>query len=308
MASTRRAQVRSLLKSHSGAVVDRAESYLAAVDVWAHQGNAKIVQRVGPGLVAVCCYLAAQSLDETGYVRATFEKASGLTPLQFRHAERDLKPAFAHLSSTPATPATPVRSRIASQTEVVRSPSASSSTSATPKFDPFDRSPQALRAKAMAVQDGSLFQRQPVPLTPSNRIEKRTPFTPSKSSPLKRQIEGFDNAVRAKTVTPKAKVRRGPEQLLVVEEVYEPAELPGESWETKLDVQQVGRRRKRRIVFGFQRRSRWADPDAGAHTDTDGEAERNARLQRLGSVADKLETAWPPQAKGEVFTLVPIVG
>lgn len=68
--TSRRAQVRTLLSSSlqqgSGgevvgdrdAVVSRTESYLAAVDVWATRGNQKAVSRVGPGLVAVCAWLA----------------------------------------------------------------------------------------------------------------------------------------------------------------------------------------------------------------------------------------------------------
>lgn len=40
------------------AIVSRTESYLAAVDVWATRGNQKALSRVGPGVVAVCAWLA----------------------------------------------------------------------------------------------------------------------------------------------------------------------------------------------------------------------------------------------------------
>ncbi|EPQ29005.1 uncharacterized protein PFL1_03295 [Pseudozyma flocculosa PF-1] len=228
-AASRRAQVRSLLSARSGILVDRAESYLAAVDVWAGQGNAKVVQRIGTGLVAVCCWLAAESLDSTTFTRAAAERASGLTPIQFRNAERDLRAAVSSVghsvpalqSSAALQPLTPSRRSAASSVHGTPSQRSAGADSPVPSrttpskrrrlddvtsFDPADRSPEALRAKAQAAQSGTLFAKPPGhdPLPSPHAISalstpRTTRFrdhlagaqplahTPSRSSPLKRQ-------------------------------------------------------------------------------------------------------------------------
>lgn len=60
MAASRRAQIQALCGVRTGPLIDRVESYLAAVDIWSRRGNAKAVKNAGTGVVAVCCYLAAE--------------------------------------------------------------------------------------------------------------------------------------------------------------------------------------------------------------------------------------------------------
>lgn len=60
MAASRRAQIQSLCAVRSGPLIDRVESYLAAVDIWSRRGNQKAVKNAATGVVAICCYLAAE--------------------------------------------------------------------------------------------------------------------------------------------------------------------------------------------------------------------------------------------------------
>lgn len=60
MSASRRAQVQALCGVRSGPLIDRVESYMAAVDVWSRRGNAKAVKSAGTGVIAVCCLLAAE--------------------------------------------------------------------------------------------------------------------------------------------------------------------------------------------------------------------------------------------------------
>ncbi|SNX86160.1 uncharacterized protein MEPE_04869 [Melanopsichium pennsylvanicum] len=162
MSASRRAQIQSLCGIRTGPLIDRAESYFAAVDIWSRRGNQKAVKNAGTGVVAVCCYLAAESLDSRIPDRSTAIRASGLPPAQFAIAERDFRMAVQSVSnassqtlsgpsdafeaslSAAAHAARPIRPSPLKATD----PSSSSSSSS---------SKEALLAKAQAVQAGSLF-------------------------------------------------------------------------------------------------------------------------------------------------------
>ncbi|KIS67778.1 uncharacterized protein UMAG_04271 [Mycosarcoma maydis] len=160
MAASRRAQIQLLCGARTGPLIDRAESYLAAVDIWSRRGNQKAVKNAGTGVVAVCCYLAAESLDARVPDRSSAVRASGLPPAQFAAAERDFRGAVQSLSNTSAQ-------TLSGASDVINSAFAPSNAASptkrllrnTPIKTPVSssRSKDALLAKAQAIQAGSLF-------------------------------------------------------------------------------------------------------------------------------------------------------
>ena len=151
------------------------------------------------------------SLDTDQLSRSQAEKASGLTPIQFRNAERDLRPAVESLSRR--HPSTPTSSRTGSRPASAANTPTKIATADT-GFDPNDRSPQALRAKAQAAQAGTLFSRplsqerspSAVSTPRTTRFQDRLappslPHTPTKSSPLKGARAGAGAGAGADTGT-----------------------------------------------------------------------------------------------------------
>ncbi|PWN47901.1 hypothetical protein IE53DRAFT_371067 [Violaceomyces palustris] len=232
MASSRRAQIRSLC-GPTGPLVDRTESYVAAIDIWAGQGNAKAIKNVGPGLVAICAWLAAESLESDKLDKSTAERASGLTPAQFRNAEKDLRLAIQALAGitrspsrrrrrtkstnatpTPSNPSTPTKSQSGTPSNL-GTPSGKRKLALT-EFDPKDRSPEALRAKAQAAQSGALFGLSTPTKSPGNRLKAvggarkqlSDPSSPASSSAQgspsngkARQISNPDQVIASKVAT-----------------------------------------------------------------------------------------------------------
>ncbi|CBQ68870.1 conserved hypothetical protein [Sporisorium reilianum SRZ2] len=161
MAASRRAQIQSLCGARTGPLIDRVESYLAAVDIWSRRGNQKAVKNAGTGVVAICCYLAAESLDARAPDRSSAIRASGLPPAQFAAAERDFRTAVQSVSSTSSqTLSGPSDGGINSAfaASLTATPTKRAIRSTTPRTPTTaSKSKEALLAKAQAVQAGSLF-------------------------------------------------------------------------------------------------------------------------------------------------------
>ncbi|CDS01599.1 uncharacterized protein SPSC_04652 [Sporisorium scitamineum] len=162
MAASRRAQIQSLCGARTGPLIDRVESYLAAVDIWSRRGNQKAVKNAGTGVVAICCYLAAESLEAQVPDRSSAIRASGLPPAQFAAAERDFRAAVQSVSSTSSQalsgPSDGINSAFAASLNAT--PTKRPIRSSTPKTPTSaSNSKGALLAKAQAVQAGSLFDK-----------------------------------------------------------------------------------------------------------------------------------------------------
>ncbi|PWZ02474.1 hypothetical protein BCV70DRAFT_196719 [Testicularia cyperi] len=205
MSASRRAQIQALCGMRSGPLIDRVESYLAAVDLWSRRGNAKAVKNAGTGVVAVCCFLAAESLETAVPDRSTALRSSGLAPEKFAAAERDFRGAVNSVSSGssqslsgPSQAATeafsaslrgPTAQTTASATHrpVRSSPlvaSASPSTSSHANASSAD-SKQALLAKAQAAQAGTLFDqtlRSSAPILTATVSSSGSPSAPHGSA------------------------------------------------------------------------------------------------------------------------------
>ncbi|KAF6766919.1 Origin recognition complex, subunit 6 [Kalmanozyma brasiliensis GHG001] len=160
MAASRRAQIQSLCGVRTGPLIDRVESYLAAVDIWSRRGNQKAVKNAGTGVVAICCYLAAESLDAQVPDRGSAIRASGLPPAQFATAEKEFRTAVQSASSASSQ-------ALSGPSDNMNSAFGASLT-ATPTKRPIRSSPlktpvtasrskEALLAKAQAIQAGGLF-------------------------------------------------------------------------------------------------------------------------------------------------------
>ncbi|SPO27825.1 uncharacterized protein UTRI_04968 [Ustilago trichophora] len=220
MAASRRAQIQSLCGVRTGPLIDRVESYLAAVDIWSRRGNAKAVKNAGTGIVAICCYLAAESLDSRVPDRGAAIRASGLPPAQFAAAERDFRTAVQSVSSgssqTLSGPSDVVNSAFAaSLTATPTTRSIRPSPLAAPSSA--NKSKEALLAKAQAIQAGSLFdQTMRADTTPKSTSKGKATETPTAASaaPSEAATAATSNAVREQTeavagnVSPEIQPRR----------------------------------------------------------------------------------------------------
>lgn len=140
-------------------LLDRAESYLASVEVWASKGNANILaEAVGAGKLAVVAGLAAKSLSTSTHPQSHFQQLSGLSPQAYRKALEAVAPALAtrRKARDSAIPFTPRHEYSGRRGSALSSPSDGRDAVAAPSSA---SSAASLKERAMAVQSGAAFGR-----------------------------------------------------------------------------------------------------------------------------------------------------
>ncbi|KAJ9474810.1 Heat shock protein 78, mitochondrial [Pseudozyma hubeiensis] len=276
MAASRRAQIQSLCGARSGPLIDRSESYLAAVDVWSRRGNQKAVKNAGTGVVAVCCYLAAESLDARVPDRGSAIRASGLPPAQFAAAERDFRSAVQSVSSTSSHtlsgPSDTLNSAFAAgvaatPTKRVGRPSPAKAPASGSK----DK--DALLAKAQAIQAGSLFDqamRAGLDDTPSAANRSRTQQHDAGAAAPQSNNNVSVSAIRANADSQAA--------------------ANGDA-STELQPRRPKRRRMSKVVFGLAIHSSLNRLDD--QQEADDERRRRNRISHIQSTIERLRTSDP---------------
>ncbi|SPO28984.1 uncharacterized protein UTRI_04968_B [Ustilago trichophora] len=275
MAASRRAQIQSLCGVRTGPLIDRVESYLAAVDIWSRRGNAKAVKNAGTGVVAICCYLAAESLDSRVPDRGAAIRASGLPPAQFAAAERDFRTAVQSVSSGSSQ-------TLSGPSDVVNSAFAASLT-ATPTTRPIRPSPlaaptsaskskQALLAKAQAIQAGSLFDQTMRADTTSKSTSKAkatesTATASAAAAPSESTAAATPNAARAQ------------------------AEAPASNVSPEMQPRRHKRRRMGKVVFGLAIHSSLNRLDE--EEEANDERRRRNRILHIQSTIERLRSSDP---------------
>lgn len=277
MAASRRAQIQSLCGARTGPLIDRAESYLAAVDIWSRRGNQKAVKNAGTGVVAVCCYLAAESLDAQVPDRGSAIRASGLPPAQFAAAERDFRSAVQSVSSTSSQtlsgPSDAVNNAFTATLTAtptkrpIRAAPAKTPTSAS-------KSKDALLAKAQAVQAGSLFD-QTMRAGPA-----ATPTSASRSRPAQSTVSTSDHPSEGRAGSAPDGIRHHDS-------------LVAATGDTSIVTQPRGRKRRRmsKVVFGLAIHSSLNRLDD--QQEADDERRRRTRINHIQSTIEKLRSSKP---------------
>ncbi|KAJ1020550.1 hypothetical protein NDA13_005865 [Ustilago tritici] len=279
MAASRRAQIQSLCGVRTGALIDRVESYLAAVDIWSRRGNAKAVKNAGTGVVAICCYLAAESLESHVPDRATAIRASGLAPVQFAAADRDFRTAVQSVSNASSQ-------ALSGPSDVVNNAFAASLTStptrrnarATPVATPTaaSKSKEALLAKAQAIQAGSLFDQT---------LRAASDKTPSKSTP-----KGKGSATPATAVTALSE-SAADNVANAVACAKRPTAAAVDHVSTEMQRHRPKRRRMGKVVFGLAIQS--SLNRLNEEEEARNERQRRNRIHHIQSTIERLRSSNP---------------
>ncbi|TKY89490.1 hypothetical protein EX895_002021 [Sporisorium graminicola] len=274
MAASRRAQIQSLCGARTGPLIDRVESYLAAVDIWSRRGNQKAVKNAGTGVVAICCYLAAESLDARVPDRGSAIRASGLPPAQFAAAERDFRAAVQSVSSTSSQslsgPSDSLNSTFAASLNATPTKRAIGST--TPKTPTSaSKSKEALLAKAQAVQAGSLFDQTMRAAAPSNATLISTSTSRVTEQP----------GASASTLVPDG----------IVNKAAPASETAKGDTSIEMQSRRNKRRRMRKVVFGLAIHSSLNRLDD--QQEANDERRRRTRILHLQSTIEKLRSSDP---------------
>ncbi|CAO1624815.1 unnamed protein product [Parajaminaea phylloscopi] len=148
-------------------LLDKAESYLALVELWAWRGNAATLSgAVGAGKHAVVAGLAARSLPTPTHPQRHFQAASGLSPRAFEAALDVIAPAVADTRSDASTPSSSSGRRTVKPRNLDSPQPLSATTGQAPRQSPAAahsaKSPSStptktLMQKAMEVQSGAAF-------------------------------------------------------------------------------------------------------------------------------------------------------